>query len=89
MDTSLDVKQAGGDLQVVEIRHRLANCFPFLTGLIQFRLTQASDGESKRQLASLQDAVASLGLLQQRLAAPRVRTAFAITWRKRLTYGGI
>lgn len=68
MDTSLDVKQAAGDLQVVEIRHRLANCFQLLTGLIQFRLTQAPDGESKRQLAGLQDAVASLGLLQQRLA---------------------
>jgi two-component sensor histidine kinase len=69
MDGSRDVKQAAGDLQVVEIRHRLANCFQLLTGLIQFRLTQASDGESKRQLAGLQDAVASLGLLQQRLAA--------------------
>jgi two-component sensor histidine kinase len=69
MDGLRDVKQTAGDLQVVEIRHRLANCFQLLTGLIQFRLTQAPDGESKRQLAGLQDAVASLGLLQQRLAA--------------------
>ena len=69
MDGARELKQAGGDLQVVEIRHRLANCFQLLTGLIQFRLTQTPDGESKRQLAGLQDAVASLGLLQQRLAA--------------------
>ena len=55
-------------MQVVEIKHRLANCFQLLTELIQFRLAQAGDGETKRQLARLQDAVASLGLLQQRLA---------------------
>ena len=68
MDGLRDLKQEGSDLQVVEIKHRLANCFQLLTGLIQFRLAQAGDGETKRQLAKLQDAVASLGLLQQRLA---------------------
>jgi two-component sensor histidine kinase len=68
MDGLPKPKQGGSELQVVEIRHRLANCFQLLTGLIQFRLTQTPDGESKRQLAGLQDAVASLGLLQQRLA---------------------
>jgi two-component sensor histidine kinase len=69
MDGARDSKPAGSDLQIVEIRHRLANCFQLLTGLIQFRIAHTPDGESKRQLTGLQDAVASLGLLQQRLAA--------------------
>ena len=61
--------QGGGDLQVVEIRHRLANCFQLLNGLIQARLAHTADGESRRQLAWLQDVVVSMGILQQRLAA--------------------
>jgi two-component sensor histidine kinase len=69
MDGARDSKPAGSDLQIMEIRHRLANCFQLLTGLIQFRIAHTPDGESKRQLTGLQDAVASLGLLQQRLAA--------------------
>jgi two-component sensor histidine kinase len=68
MDGSRDRKQGGGDLQVVEIRHRLANCFQLLNGLIQFRLAHTADGESRRQLAWLQDVVVSMGMLQHRLA---------------------
>jgi two-component sensor histidine kinase len=69
MDGARESKPAASELQILEIRHRLANCFQLLTGLIQFRITHTPDGESKRQLTGLQDAVASLGLLQQRLAA--------------------
>lgn len=68
MDGSREVDQVG-ELQVVEIRHRLANCFQLLNGLIQARLAHTIDGESRRQLAWLQDVVVSLGILQQRLAA--------------------
>jgi two-component sensor histidine kinase len=68
MDGSLEPTHRGGDLQVVEIRHRLANCFQLLSGLIGFRLAQTADGESRRQLAWLQEAVVSLGMLQQGLA---------------------
>jgi two-component sensor histidine kinase len=69
MDGSRELDQGGGELQVVEIRHRLANCFQLLNGLIQARLAHTTDGESRRQLAWLQDVVVSLGILQQRLAA--------------------
>jgi two-component sensor histidine kinase len=69
MDGSRERNQGGGDLQVVEIRHRLANCFQLLNGLIQFRLAHTADRESRRQLAWLQDVVVSMGMLQQRLAA--------------------
>jgi two-component sensor histidine kinase len=69
MDGSRELSQGGGDLQVVEIRHRLANCFQLLNGLIHARLAHTADGESRRQLAWLQDVVVSMGILQQRLAA--------------------
>ena len=69
MDGSRELNQGGGDLQIVEIRHRLANCFQLLNGLIQVRLAHTADGESRRQLAWLQDVVVSMGMLQQRLAA--------------------
>jgi two-component sensor histidine kinase len=68
MDGSRELKQ-GGDLQVVEVSHRLANCFQLLNGLIQFRLAHTADGESRRQLAWLQDLIVSMGMLQKRLAA--------------------
>jgi two-component sensor histidine kinase len=69
MDGSRELDQDGGQLQVEEIRHRLANCFQLLNGLIQARLAHTTNGESRRQLAWLQDVVVSLGILQQRLAA--------------------
>jgi two-component sensor histidine kinase len=68
MDGSRELEQ-GGDLQVVEVSHRLANCFQLLNGLIQFRLTHTADGESRRQLAWLQDLIVSMGMLQKRLVA--------------------
>jgi two-component sensor histidine kinase len=69
MDGSRELNQEGGDLQVVEVRHRLANCFQLLNGLIQVRLAHTADGEGRRQLAWIQDVVVSMGMLQQRLAA--------------------
>lgn len=69
MDGSREPNQEGGDLQVVEVRHRLANCFQLLNGLIQVRLAHTADGEGRRQLAWIQDVVVSMGMLQQRLAA--------------------
>jgi two-component sensor histidine kinase len=90
MDGSRDRKQGGGDLQVVEIRHRLANCFQLLNGLIQFRLAHTADGESRRQLAWLQDVVVSMGMLQHRLATAgtagfQVYLAEAVALWRRLT----
>lgn len=59
--------EAETELQLVEARHRLANCLQIVNTLIQFRISRTSGQETRCHLTWLRDAVTSLGLLQQHL----------------------
>lgn len=59
--------QPDPDLALVEARHRLANCFQLFQSLIRHRLSNAASEEARQHLGWLGEAVAALGLLQQRL----------------------
>jgi two-component sensor histidine kinase len=56
-------------LELDELRHRLLGNFQLLQALISIRLRDVDDPESRRHLNWLNDVVASLALLNRRLAA--------------------
>lgn len=58
------------EVLLAEMRHRLANCFQLITGLVRLRLRRVKGKEAREHLTWLLDAITTLGLLQQRLAAP-------------------
>ena len=51
-----------------EARHRLANIFQLLSTLTRMRMQRSQDGEAKRQLSWMLDAVGALALLHNRPA---------------------
>lgn len=57
------------EVLLAEVRHRLANSFQLMAGLVRLRLNAAAGEEARGHLAWLLDAVAALGSLQQRLAS--------------------
>jgi two-component sensor histidine kinase len=59
---------AAFDLRLMELRHRLANCFHLVNSLIQVRLSRARHPETREHLSWLLDMVTALGLLQRRLS---------------------
>ena len=57
------------DSRIAEIRHRMANCFQMLIGLIRFRLRHVQNDEARVTLVWLGNVVLALGGLQRELAA--------------------
>jgi two-component sensor histidine kinase len=57
-----------GDAEVVEIRHRLSNCYQVLANLIELRLNRTSDVKSRKHLIWVRETVQALAALQQQLA---------------------
>jgi two-component sensor histidine kinase len=54
--------------EVVEIRHRLSNCYQVLANLVELRLNQVSDRTSRKHLIWVRETVQALAALQQQLA---------------------
>lgn len=78
-----------------DLRHRLANCFQLVSGLVRLRLTAAQGDEARGHLTWLLDAISTVGLLQQRLAAAE-NASFqsflretAPVWESRAGSGGV
>jgi two-component sensor histidine kinase len=57
------------DLQVAEIRHRIANCFQLMIGAIHCRLKQTADPVARDQLVWARDIIHTMSLLQGRLTS--------------------
>jgi two-component sensor histidine kinase len=65
----LQTERNEADLQVAEIRHRIANCFQLMTGAIHCRLKQTADPVARDQLVWARDIVHTMSLLQGRLTS--------------------
>jgi two-component sensor histidine kinase len=57
-------------LPLVEARHRMANVFQLLATLGRLRAQRADDPEARRQVGWMLDAIAALGVLQNRQLSP-------------------
>src|ERR1700756_2597781 len=51
------------DLQVAEIRHRVANCFQFLSAIVHFRLKRTPDPVARDQLTWALEVIRAVSLL--------------------------
>jgi two-component sensor histidine kinase len=78
-----------------DLRHRIANGFQVIGGLVRLRLSGAQGEEARGHLTWLLDAITTVGLLQQRLAAADSATfqsflrEAAPVWESRAGSGGI
>jgi two-component sensor histidine kinase len=54
--------------EVVEIRHRLSNCYQVLANLVELRINRTSDITSRKHLIWVRETVQALAALQQQLA---------------------
>ena len=72
-----------------EMRHKLANIFQLLSTLTRMRIQRSGDGEARRQLSWMLDAVSALALLHNRPAGDpqadfsRFLRDMAPLWRRR------
>ena len=65
------------DMLVVEMRHRLANCFQLLSSLTRLRGRSVDSEEARDLLAWFSSVIVAMGRLQQRLAASEGRSFVA------------
>ena len=65
----LQTERNEADLQVAEIRHRIANCFQLMIGAIHCRLKQTADPVARDQLMWARDIINTMSLLQGRLTS--------------------
>jgi two-component sensor histidine kinase len=66
----MDERDAPDAMSLSDVRHRTANIFQLLTTLGRLRAQRSEDGEARRQVEWLLDAIGALGVLQHRLLRP-------------------
>ena len=69
MSAILQTERNEADLQVAEIRHRIANCFQLMIGAIHCRLKQTANPVARDQLVWARDIIHTMSLLQGRLTS--------------------
>ncbi len=67
MSAMLQPDQYDADLELAEIRHRIANCFQLMIGAIHCRLNQTADSVARDELVWVRDIINAMSLLQKRL----------------------